>query len=235
MKLAVLTPCLTGSVHIEHSDSMGALRVEAYKRGIELKHYWNKGSSILPRNRNVLAAAALADGCDWIMWVDDDIAFSPQDVFRLLAHDVDLVGVCAQRCTKKWGEVGFIVHDFDLENPDVRPDGLIRANGVATAFQLVRASVFLRMDVPPLRHRDSPARINEHLREWYAYEREGDEDLGEDYTFCRRCHRVGIETLIDPDIRVRHYEGNVEHPLSLRDVFMARDARKQQVREMANG
>jgi hypothetical protein len=34
MRLAVLTPSLTGQVHLEHAESMGDLRVECIRRGV---------------------------------------------------------------------------------------------------------------------------------------------------------------------------------------------------------
>lgn len=228
MFVAVLTPSLTGQVHIEHANSMGALRVQAAMRGVRFQWLFNKGSSNLVRNRNVLAAEALARGADWLMWIDSDIAFDPADVFRLIDHNVALVGAAPQKRTQRWGEPGAIAGDFALDAPDFTPNGLIRARGVPTAFQLVRASVFDRIEAGPLRHVDSPEDVNAKLKAWFWHEMEQGQDLAEDYTFCRRCHRAGIETLIDPAIRLRHYEGLVEHSLSLSDVLAHMEQAKQQ-------
>lgn len=218
MRIGVLTPSLTGQVHIEHANSMGELRIEAIRRRADLRVFWNKGSSNLVRNRNVLAATALAAECDWLMWIDSDIAFDPKDIFRLIEHDVDLVGACPQKRSQKWGEPGAIAWEPRLPvTMDQR--GLIPANGVPTAFQLVRASVFDRIEAGPLRHVDSADHINAKLKAWFWHEMEDGLDLAEDYTFCRRCHRAGIETFIDPNIRLRHFEGLVEHSLSLADVL----------------
>ncbi len=73
MRLAVLTPSLTGQVHLEHAESMGDLRVECIRRGVNMKRFFNKGCSVLPKNRNVLTAAALAFDPEWILWVDPDV------------------------------------------------------------------------------------------------------------------------------------------------------------------
>jgi hypothetical protein len=50
------------------------------------------------------------------------------------------------------------------------------------------------------------------------------EDEGEDYNFCRKWVEVGGSCWIDPDIRVRHYTGNVCHDICFADMEIKQDA-----------
>lgn len=226
MRLAVLTPSLTGQVHLDHAESVGDLRVECIRRRVHMKRVFNKGCSILPKARNVLAASALLDNPDWILWVDGDIAFNSQDVFRLIDHNLDIVAASPQRRTKRWGEAGSVACDTGTEFPVRSANGLIKSRGVATAFMLVRADVFRTLagteDAPAYRTRDAGPSVTADLFRWFWYEMDEDGfDVGEDYFFCRRAAKHGFESWCDPDIRLRHFEGMVEHSLCLADVMEA--------------
>lgn len=229
MRLAVLTPSLTGQVHLEHAESIGDLRVECIRRRVHMKRFFNKGCSVLPKNRNTLVTAALADNPDWILWVDGDIAFDPQDVFRMIGHGVDIVGGAPQRRTKRWGEPGAVALDYGDGFPQRSENGLVLARGVATAFMLVRAEVFRVLagtdDAPAYSTRDAGAGVNASLHKWFWYEIDEDGfDVGEDYYFCRRAAKHGFVSWCDPDVRLRHFEGMVEHNLTLGDVMRAQEA-----------
>ena len=226
MRLAVLTPSLTGQVHLDHAESVGDLRVECIRRRVHMKRVFNKGCSILPKARNVLTAAALADNPDWILWVDGDIAFRAQDVFRLIDYNLDIVAASPQRRTKRWGEPGSVACDTGTQYPVRSENGLIKSRGVATAFMLVRADVFRALagteDAPAYKTRDAGASVTADLLRWFWYEMDEDGfDVGEDYFFCRRAAKHGFQSWCDPDVRLRHFEGMVEHSLSLADVMEA--------------
>jgi hypothetical protein len=226
MRLAVLTPSLTGQVHLEHADSVGDLRVECIRRRVHMKRFYNKGCSILPKARNVLTATALMDQPDWVLWVDGDIAFNAQDVFRLIDHGVDIVAAAPQRRTKRWGEAGTVACDTGTDFPVRSDNGLIKSRGVATAFMLVRADVFRALagteDAPAYQTRDIGSSVTAQLFRWFWYEMDEDGfDVGEDYFFCRRAAKHGFQSWCDPDVRLRHFEGMVEHSLTLAEVMEA--------------
>jgi len=222
MRLAILTPLLTGTVHIEHAEAVSDLRLMCARRGIAFNRFFNKGSSVLPRNRNVLTAAALASGADWLLWVDGDIGFDANDVFRMMEYDLDLVGAAPQRRTKRWGEAGAVAVDLGDGQPVMSANGLVRARGLATAFLLSKAEVYRKVDAEPYASRDIGPSVKDSLRKWFWYEIDADGfDVGEDYYFCRRAADAGFEAWCDPSVRLRHFEGMVEHNLSLGDVMEA--------------
>jgi len=41
IRLAVLTPSLTGQVHIEHGEAIADLRVQCLRRGIAFRRFYN--------------------------------------------------------------------------------------------------------------------------------------------------------------------------------------------------
>lgn len=101
--------------------------------------------------RNGMAEMALTHGIDWMLWIDADMAFPPEALLRLLAHDVDIVGADYRLRTPPHPRIGLVV---DPEDPTgqtyMNPpgDGNDRATGLAErallglGFLLTRASVF---------------------------------------------------------------------------------------------
>ena len=222
-RIAVLTPSLTGQVHIEHGESIADLRVECMKQGVAMRRFYNKGSSVLCKNRNALAQAALDAGADWLLWVDCDIAFSAADVFRLLPHGKPIIGGAAQKRTHKWSEPGAMM----IDAPELvrQPNGLVKANRLGTGFLLVSADVFLELAkaglAEPYRSRDG-AKGELRMHRWFWFDVDADGyDVGEDYYFCNQAAKLGYEFWCDPDVRLSHFEGLVEHNLCLADVMKA--------------
>ena len=89
--LLIATP-VYASVHPSYVRSLLATQMLLLGQGLNLKWGFLLGDSIVSRARNQLAAMGLAHAdVTHIMWIDGDIAWQPQDVLRLLAHDVDFV------------------------------------------------------------------------------------------------------------------------------------------------
>lgn len=222
IRLAVLTPSLTGQVHIEHGEAIADLRVQCLRRGIAFRRFYNKGSSVLCKNRNALTQTALDAGADYILWVDGDIAFKADDVFRLMDHDKDIIAGAAQKRTHKWGEPGAMMLDGDLVRDK---DGLLNVRRVGTGFLLVKAGVFRELIAAGLADeyytRDgAKGDIRMHRWFWFGVDADG-YDVGEDYYFCNQAKKIEYECFVDPDIRLSHFEGLVEHNLCLADIMEA--------------
>lgn len=225
MSIALLTPSRDGRAHLDHSEAVAATRIEALRRGVPLKRYTGKGSSNLPRNRNLLAAQALKDGAEVLFWIDCDIAFDPADVFRLAASDCDIIAGLPQARTHQWGEAPRIAGVVAREPSE---NGLHAAHALPTAFMATKARVYQRLidegQAVPYR---CPAQPDLPLHNWFFYElREQDGALvddAEDYYFCRKWREIGGQCWADPAVRLHHYEGLVRHSLCLADVMGARD------------
>lgn len=54
-------------------------------------------SAILPQSRELIAEKALAAGASHLFWLDDDMAFAPDMLRRLLSHGKQIVGTNARR------------------------------------------------------------------------------------------------------------------------------------------
>lgn len=233
-KIALLTPSRDGRAHLDHSEAVAATRIEALRRGRSLVRYVGKGSSNLPRNRNLLAAQAIKDGADVLIWIDCDIAFDPADVFKLADSPHDVIAALPQARTHVWGEKARIA---GVVARKVEDDGTMKAESLPTAFMAVKASVFQRLidegQAERFIHRGAHESLWPFLHNWFFYRlrpadapHEGElEDDAEDYYFCRKWREIGGELRADPSVRLHHFEGLVRHSLCLADTFGGEDGK----------
>ena len=217
MIVALCTPCRSGSVRYEHMHSCLDTFQAANKRGITLVHLVAAGCSILPRTRNQLVAVALEKGAEWVVFVDDDIAFDAADFFKLIDHDVDVIGAAPARRHKRWDEKPMSVvkpkGGGKIKQYETAVGRLWEVERLATAFIAIRATVFKDIEQLTEPYRSDGRRYATRTWFWFdLHEVDGEVwDEGEDYNFCRKWVAAGGTCFLDPDIRLRHYDGGVCH------------------------
>lgn len=220
MKIGLCTPCYNEQVHYDYMLSVMATDRMASRLGHELKTYVAAGTAILPRVRNRLVAQAVADECDWIVCVDDDIGFNAADLFKMLEHDVDIVAAAPAKRHHRWDEQPAAVAKFPsgkITGKHTKAGRLWQMDAVATGFMAIRSSVIARLEAVTTPY----VTENTQVRTWFWLDLiigpDGTTDEGEDYNFCRKFRQVGGECWVDPDIRVRHYTGSVCHDICFAD------------------
>jgi hypothetical protein len=223
MRVAICTPSYNGHPHHRHEHSLIATMKAASHLGIKVDRHFAPGCAVLPRVRNRLVAASLALKCDWVVFSDDDIAWKPEDFFKLFKHGVDVVAAAPAKRHAHWDESPAAVAVFpDGPIHEARtPAGrLWKAESLATGFLAIRASVFERLEPVTVQY-FSQGDPSDKTRNWFWFElinvNGRIEDEGEDYNFCRKFREVGGDVWVDPDIRVEHYEGAVCHDFCLAD------------------
>ena len=146
---------------------------------------------------------------DWLFQVDTDHVFAPDLLVRLLAlqkkHDAPVISAIYQYKHAPHGPVaGFWTGDKQItplmewdRSAEILEVGVVGAGGL-----LVRKEVFKR--------------IKKELGEAPFQITEG---LSEDYSFCRRCKKLGIPVYLAPKVEAHHL---IRHALSVED-YVPRD------------
>lgn len=198
MSVAILTP-IARAPHPEFVTSL--IKTLGAFPGTQWLHV--TGHANTPRVRNLLAHWALTKtDCTDVVFIDDDIAWTPTDFARLMSHDVDVVAGAPQRRSDDQTFCG------RLDDPDrQKQHGELVSGQAATAFMRISRKAF------------------EHLaptRDWFEYRDDKnvkayfDYDIGiagngqrayvgEDFWFCDQCRENGIEVWIDPYVRLKHF------------------------------
>lgn len=182
---------------------------------VTLQPYFQSGTYI-HSNRIDLAKAALQDGADYLLWLDDDMRFPPDVLLRLLNHRQDIVG--ANYCTRGTPArfVGFKRVGSDNEDGGDRcltlpnSTGLEAVDALGFGCILIRKEVFLRTEYPWFQNRwDAPR----------------GRFVGEDVHFCLAAKEAGFQTYVDHDLSKEiGHEGQLEYRVEHAQVFLETDA-----------
>ena len=205
--LFIALPAYDFKVSLKLAISLARVAQAAPQHGIDIQIGSVCGCSVVSRARNLLTKDFLESKCTDLIFIDSDINFEPEDVFRLMAWTTDpkkgiVAGVPRIRGEEK---VYITALDYD-DNRELTMNnmGLVRGMRVATAFMMVRRDVFETL-------------VEAHP-DWTYYDKKSDRMLpaifdfklteegymGEDFLFCDRAREVGFEVWIDPTIKLGH-------------------------------
>lgn len=198
----------------EYTASLASTLLFLQEQGIRVTFQFVVGSSVIHKARNELVAHFLMSDFTDLLFIDDDMEFSPNAVLRLLGSDKALIGgVGRMRCQKPnadpsvWCWRPLRGPDGELVQDDM---GAIEARGMGAAFMLINRRVFADMvEAHPEWKREGAADWDAGLRAHYfefftQSERDEFGELSEDYGFCHRWRQMGNSVWVDPTIRLGH-------------------------------
>jgi hypothetical protein len=227
MKPLFMTPSYGGSVTADFARSMLTLNNGLWEHGMPGAIRIASGESLVTRARNEAVAQFLLDpSLTHLFWIDADIGFTTDQVFRLLLADRDVVAGVYPLKSFDWPAelpaglnrdtfaaryLRYPVNAHDGVSGSVDKDGFREVSEAPTGFMCIRRSVIETMmarlpelqyvpDGPP----DSPIR---HL--CYRFfdvmvEPSTNRYLSEDYAFCRRWRGIGGRVFIDTQSKLSH-------------------------------
>ncbi|MBR7618108.1 hypothetical protein JKL49_01800 [Phenylobacterium sp. 20VBR1] len=234
------TPCYGGLAHIHFMRSVLDLQAACAARGVGLTVELGGGDALITRARAAMADKFLKSGASHLLFVDADIGFKPEQVFRLLDADRDLVGGVYPIKSIDWtkvrqaaadgkrdlmaASVGYVVRF--IPTPDSRvevdDDGFGPVAYIGTGFMLIKRAVVEQVAAahPELKARlgDTSGGGTSHATMIFEtfIEAETGEHLSEDYAFCRRWRDLGGQVFADFQTRLTHV-GHAAYAGSLMD------------------
>jgi hypothetical protein len=187
-------------------------------------------SSVVHWSRNDMLINLRKSGqpADFVLLMDDDMTPEPDDLVKLLSHDLDFVaGACTVRTDpplpnfRVWDEKIWNFHTaFEWDG-----DGLLEVAGVGLAFALIRTTVLDKIGEYTMSCRyerewlgmkeEFAARMEagrrKHARElgnewWFQFLQHpwGDGEWGEDISFCLKARECGIKVYVDTTVQPGH-------------------------------
>ncbi|HLZ00702.1 MAG TPA: hypothetical protein VKR55_00975 [Bradyrhizobium sp.] len=237
-QLVVATPCFGGQVSSIYASSLFALQRAVHKMSnVDLKVHLRDGDALITRARANLVALFLDDpSSTHLLFIDADIGFTPEQVFRLIESGADVVAGCYPIKRVNWDkakrameagrpnlEAAALDYVLEIEDPDhVRVvNGFTRVRYAGTGFLMIRRHVLERMCGHPayaalqfFREHSQDALANSPNR-FALFECMIDPASGtylsEDFAFCKRWTDIGGEIWADLDSRLDHVGPTVFH------------------------
>ena len=203
----IALPAYDFKVSLKLAVSLARFTQAAPQHGISVQIGSICGCSVVSRARNLLAQDMLESECDYLLFIDSDINFEPEDIIRLMAWGSDPKKgiVAAVPRTRSENKVYIADLDYD-ENGELTMNGmgLVRGRRVATAFMLVRREVFTTLSEANPQWKYYDKRSERTLSAMFDFEVTEEGYMGEDFLFCDRAREHGFEVWIDPSIKLGH-------------------------------
>jgi hypothetical protein len=236
--LVVATPCFGGQVSSIYASSIFQLqRALRSKNNVELKVLMRDGDALITRARANLMTLFLDDpAATHLLFVDADIGFTPEHVFRLIESGADVVagvypikrinwdkarrGIETSRPDLPSASLDYVLEVDDPDQVNV-VNGFTRARYAGTGFLMIRRHVFEKMCAHP--DYASLQFFREHSIDALAgspnrfalfecmIDPKSGTYLSEDFAFCKRWTDIGGEIWIDLESRLDHVGPSVFH------------------------
>ena len=140
---------------------------------------------------------------DYLMWIDSDMVFKPEQFFKLLDHDKDVVsGMYKMSDNTNYATVENMDEDFFeqwayyqfLQDNDIKKKNgkLFKADYTGMGWMLVKYGVIEKMKYPYFYPRKTT-----HKPGW-------EEFVWDDVEFCLRVKEAGFDVWVDPNIIPGH-------------------------------
>ena len=135
-------------------------------------------------SRTWLVREALKKGATHILFVDSDMFFASDTLNILLAHDKDIIGVDYNKRQFPLQSLAVAVEESEVSKTEP-----YRVKAMGMGVVLIKLSIFEKMPIP-----------------WFNFGRgsEGQLVLGEDVWFINTARDAGIDSWVDPKIKVGH-------------------------------
>jgi hypothetical protein len=236
--LVVATPCFGGQVSSIYASSIFQLqRALRAKSNVDLKVHLRDGDALITRARANLVTLFLDDpAATHLLFVDADIGFTPEQVFRLIESGADVVAGVYPIKRINWEKARRAVESkrpnvpaasldyvLEIEDPDrvtvVR--GFTRVRYAGTGFLMIRRHVLEKMCAHP--DYTSLQFFREHSLDALAgspnrfalfeclIDRQSGTYLSEDFAFCKRWTDIGGEIWADLESSLDHVGPSVFH------------------------
>lgn len=217
----VCVPCYNCVMRKEFFSSLMQLQAVAIRHAVALSVEFMGNESLIPRGRNILVAKFLKGPGTHLLFIDADIAFEAETVFRLLRFDKDIVTAIYPKKNIDWTAIHAKLTKGDTEplhsmgldfniniagkEAKVVEGQFIKVLDSATGFMMISRNALERMVdhyKPSLSCVNDISNTKQAIPEYVAlFDTMICPDtrryLSEDYAFCRRAQALDIDIWAD--------------------------------------
>lgn len=190
--LAICIPCID-KPHMVFSKSLSGLMYMLGIHKVRALTIHESGSAIHKVRNNLIGNVSKIEAennleVEWVLFLDSDMEFPPDLLFKLMAHQKDIIG-----CTYVRRSVPFDCLGKTLENKpqETGSQTLIEMAGMPTGCLLIKRSIFKTLKKPyfffPWKE-ESEIGAND------------DTSFGEDYAFCAKARAAGHSIWLDAQL-----------------------------------
>ena len=221
-KLFIATPAFGHQVTTNYTNSLLKFVSTSHPRlAVSTAVHIQSGMALVTQARNNCVAYFLNSDCTHFLFIDADIGFEPDAIYRLIEKDVPIC--LTPYPVKGFGkdhQLQFIVHFPDKENIKVTKDGFTEITAGPTGFMMIKREVFEKLaEKYPERKTVNKQLVGNKVetmeKGWYTFfETAQDPEngyLGEDIAFCRLWTNIGGKIYADTQTPLTHFGSHAFH------------------------
>lgn len=206
------TPSYDGKVDVWYCNSLLQTVKMSYEKNVMVHVIYTSYDSLVQRARNSLVRLALEGGYDDLFFIDADVEWQPEWVFKLLERPEPIIGGAL---IKKGDRESYTVK---IENKKLKYSDdniLISVDGVGTGFLKVSRFALEKLWAMSDSYFNNDKLIQEEERMIFDIKVENGDLISEDYIMCNKWKSLGYHIWLDPSITCNHvgvkkYTGNLE-------------------------
>lgn len=200
----IATPAYDGKVNVPYAIALSETMQLLKEHGIESTTHISTSGSLLVAERNRLLERFWLSEATHILCIDADLGWPAQAVIAMLKANKEFIaGVYPSRNVH-----GFTFRPLTNPNGSLINDGhLLKMEAVPAGFMLISRSAVgkMRNAFPELYYSPKDPRANtESTYCLFNTEVIDGEFWGEDYVFCVRALKAGVDIWVDPFIQFNH-------------------------------
>jgi len=222
VKLFIATPAFGHQVTTNYANSLLKFVSTSHPRlAVSSAVHMQSGMALVTQARNNCVAYFLNSDCTHFLFIDADIGFEPEAIYRLIERDVPLC--LTPYPVKGYGkdhQLQFIVHFPDKDNVRIDKDGFTEITAGPTGFMMIKREVFEKLaEKYPERKTVNKQLVGNKVetmeKGWYTFfETAQDPEngyLGEDIAFCRLWTNIGGKIYADTQTPLTHFGSHAFH------------------------
>ena len=222
VKLFIATPAFGHQVTTNYANSLLKFVSTAHPRlAVSSAIHMQSGMALVTQARNNCVSYFLNSECTHFLFIDADIGFEPEAIYRLIEKDVPLC--LTPYPVKGYGkdyQLQFIVHFPDKDNVRIQKDGFTEITAGPTGFMMIKREVFEKLaEKYPERKTVNKQLVGNKVetmeKGWYTFfETAQDPEngyLGEDISFCRLWTNIGGKIYADTQTPLTHFGSHAFH------------------------
>lgn len=202
------TPSYDGRVDSWFADGLIETIRESFKQNIFIKPVYVCYDSLVQRARNTLVDIAINSNYDDLIFLDSDIEFKPEWIFKLLNYPEPIVGAAL---VKKGDTESYTVKILDKNLKYNSRNDLVEVDGLGTGFLKVNKFAFEQIWNMSAEYK------NEETVSRMVFNIEVKDGIliSEDYVFCNKWKELGYKVWMDPSFTINHignkkYTGDIK-------------------------
>jgi glycosyltransferase involved in cell wall biosynthesis len=214
MSLMIALPCHGGIVSEKTTMSLFNLGKLLARNNIPHGLLTQANSSLITQGRSKIANFFINNTeHEYLFFLDSDIGFHPEDVLKLISHQVDIVSGAYPMKTIP------VRYCINIQQPEERKGDLIKITGNGMGFVLVHRNVLLKMAqnfpelkyTPPTDNSNFPLTQNEINNSYHYFmeHKENNAFMSEDKSFFYRARMLGYDIWLDTSIRLQHIGSHI--------------------------